>query len=145
MVKGSSHTHTQKSTEVPGKPQRHETLYQHPLRAVPGDHQPHGLGETQHRESMGQLSGAPHRLGIPALGDRAPYRMQGKSMLGLCKTYYRMFRGETKGWEKEGLMWFGEEKMWENREQTASKGPAAHKKVSGQYVCLAMQQSVLSS
>lgn len=83
--------------------------------------------------------------GVPALGGRALYGMQGKSMLGSCETYYGVFRGGTKGWEREGLMYFGKEQIWENRGKKASKGSAAHKKVSGQYTRLAMLRSVLFS
>lgn len=31
------------------------------------------------------------------MGDSACYGMQGSSLLGLCKTYYGMFRGATEG------------------------------------------------
>lgn len=42
-------------------------------------------------------------------------------------------------------MCFVEEQIQENKGKRALKGPAAHKKVSGQYVSPAIQQSVLSS
>lgn len=43
------------------------------------------------------------------------YGLQGKSILGLCKTYHRMFRGGTTSKERERNRWFEEEKSWENR------------------------------
>lgn len=38
-----------------------------------------------------------------------------KSTLGLHKTYSGLFRGGTKGRQREGPRWFGEERTWETR------------------------------
>ena len=57
---------------------------------------------------QGQLSGAPNRQRVPDLGDGTHYGMPRKSILGLSKTYYGMFRGEAKGGEREGSRWLEE-------------------------------------
>lgn len=39
--------------------------------------------------------------------------MQRKSVLGLRRTHYGMFRGGNKGRKREGVKWFGVEQLWE--------------------------------
>ena len=45
----------------------------------------------------------------------------GKSISGLHRTYYGIFRAGTKGRESDGPKWFGEEQVWENKGIRRSK------------------------
>ena len=57
-----------------------------------------------------QLSGSPSGLReIAVKGRGTSYGVQGKSILGLHRSYGGMFRGGTKGGKKEGFRSFGEE------------------------------------
>ena len=48
------------------------------------------------------------------------------------------FKGGTKGREREGSQWLGEEQAWENRGIRGQKGPVIRKQVAGLCTYLAV-------
>jgi len=55
----------------------------------------------------------------------------GKSILGVHRTYKRMFRESNEGGEREGSQWFREEQVWENRGSREEKETALCKQALG--------------
>lgn len=66
---------------------------------------------------------------ITSQGDGTQYRMQGKSILGLHRTSYRVFRGGSRGRERDGSWCFGT-KFGKTAGQGDKKGLAACRLVS---------------
>ena len=87
---------------------------------------------------VGQLksvSNSPHRLkGVPAWGTGHILGCRGRAFL---RTACRIFRGGTKGRERDGSRQSGEEQAWENRGKRRQVEPVTHKRLAGQCTCLA--------
>jgi len=91
-------------------------------RAVPGQAQPHVLGDTQHQDSATRFLGSPHRQGtLP--GVQSSLWSAGKSIWKLHGTYCGMSRGSNEDGKSHGWRWFGEEQAWENKGRRGEKKP----------------------
>lgn len=89
-----------------------------------GTHQPDGPEMTPVSESTGDalLIALQTEGGYWLQGSGTYYGVQGKNTLELYKTCWGMFRGRTKGGEREGSKWFGELPEGENRRNKGIEG-----------------------
>lgn len=98
--------------------------HHHPTPAVPGEPQPHGLGDIHPRHQWGGSLECLTDLSDRCLhGYGTHYGTQGKNVLGLHKTVWDVSGGAKCG-EREGSGQFGEEQVWENRRLKGQKGSA---------------------
>ena len=99
---------------------------------------PHGAVTEERSTHEEKLSGQWKKLSGP---DRvrgvAHYGMPRKSILGLHKTYYGMFKQRTKGGERKKLSRFGKEPLRDTG-QGDKRGLSMCKPVAHQYISLAV-------
>lgn len=92
--------------------------------------------ETHQDQAMGEALGTTfEKEEDTSTGCGHRYGMQGKSVLGLCETYYEMFGGGPTSREKErGIKenWGGT--SMGNSEEKGSKRLVVHKQVAGQHM-----------
>ena len=109
-----------------------------PPRAVTGEPSARGPGVTPITVSQWErlLSITLQTEGRYCLqGSGTRYRMPKRSVWGLYKIYYGVFRGGTKSKERDWFKVFWEEQVWENRGIRGKRG-WSHVNGAGRYVCL---------